>query len=85
VSNVPGPREPVSVLGKSVLSLHSLAEIGEHHALRVSAISLAGLLCFGLCADADLVDELDLMADGIEREAQELLQAAGIAAEPRPG
>ncbi|HWG08216.1 MAG TPA: wax ester/triacylglycerol synthase domain-containing protein [Solirubrobacteraceae bacterium] len=85
VSNVPGPRESVSVLGNSVLSLHSLAEIGEHHALRVSAISLAGLLCFGLCADADLVDELDLMADGIEREAQELLQAAGIAAEPRPG
>jgi WS/DGAT/MGAT family acyltransferase len=79
VSNVPGPREPVSVLGYAVARLHSLAEIGEHHALRVSATSLAGLLCFGLCADADLVDELHLMADGIEAEARALLKAAATA------
>ncbi len=76
VSNVPGPREPVSVLGCPVTRLHSLAEIGEHHALRVSAMSLADLLCFGLCVDPDLVDRPQLMADGIEAEAQELLDAA---------
>jgi wax ester synthase-like acyl-CoA acyltransferase family protein/uncharacterized protein DUF1298 len=80
VSNVPGPREPVGVLGDPVARLHSLAEIGEHHALRVSATSLAGLLCFGLCADADLVDQLQLIADGIEAEASELLGAAGVSA-----
>jgi diacylglycerol O-acyltransferase len=79
VSNVPGPREPVSVLGASVAHLHSIAEIGERHALRVSATSLVGLLCFGLCADPDLVDELQLMADGIEAEAHELCAAAGVA------
>ncbi|HEX3910405.1 MAG TPA: wax ester/triacylglycerol synthase domain-containing protein [Solirubrobacteraceae bacterium] len=76
VSNVPGPREPVSVLENPVARLHSLAEIGEHHALRVSAMSLAGLLCFGLCADPHLVDRLQLMADGIEQEAEALLDAA---------
>jgi diacylglycerol O-acyltransferase / wax synthase len=80
VSNVPGPREPVSVLGNPVARLHSLAEIGEHHALRVSATSLAGLLCVGLCADAHLVDRLGLMAEGIEAEARQLAQAAGIRA-----
>jgi diacylglycerol O-acyltransferase len=79
VSNVPGPRDPVGVLGDPVARLHSLAEIGEHHALRVSATSLAGLLCFGLCADAELVDQLQLIADGIEAEASELLDAAGLA------
>jgi diacylglycerol O-acyltransferase len=82
VSNVPGPREPVSVLGARVAHLHSLAEIGERHALRVSAMSLAGLLCFGLCADPDLVDELGVMAEGIEQEAQHLLDAAGVAVDP---
>jgi hypothetical protein len=76
VSNVPGPREPVSVLGVPVEHLHSLAEIGERHALRVSAMSLAGVLCFGLCADPDLVDELGVMAEGIEAEANDLLAAA---------
>ncbi|HUA75545.1 MAG TPA: wax ester/triacylglycerol synthase domain-containing protein [Solirubrobacteraceae bacterium] len=80
VSNVPGPREPVSVLGSGVTRLHSLAEIGEHHALRVSAMSLAGLLCFGLCADPHLVDQLHVMAEAIETESQALLDAAGIAA-----
>ena len=80
VSNVPGPREPVSVLGAPVEHLHSIAEIGERHALRASATSLAGLLCFGLCADPHLVDRLDLMADGIEAEARELFAAAGVVA-----
>ncbi len=80
VSNVPGPREPVSVLDAPVAHLHSIAEIGERHALRVSATSLAGLLCIGLCADPHLVDRLHLMAEGIEAEAQELLDAAGVVA-----
>ncbi len=81
VSNVPGPREPVSVLGSPVEHLHSIAEIGQRHALRAAATSLAGLLCFGLCADPDLVDELDLIAEGLEAEARELLAAAGVADE----
>ncbi len=75
VSNVPGPRAPVSVLGAPVEHLHSIAEIAQHHALRVSATSLAGVLCFGLCADADLIDRLGLMAEGIEAEARALAEA----------
>ncbi len=78
VSNVPGPRTPVSVLGAPVEHLHSIAEIAEHHALRVSATSLAGMLCFGLCADADLIDQLPLMAAGIEAEAQALERAVRL-------
>jgi diacylglycerol O-acyltransferase len=75
VSNVPGPRAAVSVLGTPVEHLHSIAEIAEHHALRVSATSLAGVLCFGLCADAELIDHLPLMAEGIEAEAEALESA----------
>ena len=40
VSNVPGPRRPVRVLGVPVRALYSLAEIGEHFALRVAVVSL---------------------------------------------
>jgi WS/DGAT/MGAT family acyltransferase len=76
VSNVPGPRDPVRVLGAPVSKLHSLAEIGEHHALRVSAISYADSICFGLCADPAIVDDLEALASGIEAEAAELLEAA---------
>ena len=73
VSNVPGPRAPVSVLGSPVESVHSIAEIGRRHALRISALSLAGDLHFGLCADPALVEGLDVMALGIEVEAAALI------------
>jgi hypothetical protein len=42
-------------------------------------LSLADQLCFGLCADPDLVDHLQSIADGIDAEAQGLLAAAGVA------
>lgn len=76
VSNVPGPRSPVSVLGVPVEGLHTIAEIGERHALRISVVSLAGTLCFGLCADPAIVDDLEAMADGLEAEVAALIAAA---------
>ncbi len=74
VSNVPGPRSAVRVLGAPVESIHSIAEIGSRHALRVAVVSLAGGLHFGFCADPALVGDLDAMARGIEEEAA-LLEA----------
>lgn len=78
VSNVPGPRPPLSVLGAPVERMHSLAEIGERHALRVAALSFAGSLCFGLCADAQAIDHLQAMADGIEAESRALLDGVRV-------
>jgi diacylglycerol O-acyltransferase len=75
VSNVPGPRQPVSVLSAPVTDIHSIAEISKRHALRVSVISFADQLCFGFCADADLVPDVQSMADRVEPEARALLDA----------
>jgi WS/DGAT/MGAT family acyltransferase len=76
VSNVPGPRRPVSVLGTPVEELHSIAEIGLRHGLRISVVSLADRLFFGFNADPDLVADLEAMADGVELEAAALVAAA---------
>jgi diacylglycerol O-acyltransferase / wax synthase len=70
VSNVPGPQGAQAVLGARVLGLHSLAEIAHRHALRVAIVSASGRISFGLCADPDAVDRLDVIADGIEQELQ---------------
>ena len=75
VSNVPGPRGRMAVLNAPVRSMHSLAEIGEKHALRVSVVSLAGALYFGFVADPALVDGLDTLARGVQSEAQALIAA----------
>jgi hypothetical protein len=69
VSNVPGPRTPVTVLGSPLDSLHSIAEIGERHALRVAVVSACGRLGFGFCADPAIVEDLEEMARGLEIEA----------------
>ena len=77
VSNVPGPREPVAVQGARVSAMHTIAEIGEHHALRVAVVSYAGQLCFGLAADPAVVADLGALATGIEAEARALISAEG--------
>jgi WS/DGAT/MGAT family acyltransferase len=73
VSNVPGPRQPVNVLGIPVRALYSLAEIREHHALRVAVVSLADTLNFGLSADPTLLADVDQLAKDIEAEASSLI------------
>ena len=73
VSNVPGPREPMSVRGSPLRELYSLAEVAQHHVLRVAVISAAGTVFFSLCADRDAVEDLDTLAQGLDRSVKELL------------
>jgi diacylglycerol O-acyltransferase / wax synthase len=75
VSNVPGPAGDLMVMGSRLLAMHSVAEIAERHVLRVAVLSAVGRLSFGLCADADAVERLDLVADGIAAEIQGLRAA----------
>jgi diacylglycerol O-acyltransferase / wax synthase len=63
------------VLGAPVDELYSIAEIANRHALRVAVVSAAGRLGFGLCADPDAVDRLDLVLAGIEDELAALAEA----------
>jgi WS/DGAT/MGAT family acyltransferase len=77
VSNVPGPRGPLSVLGAPVTSMHSLAEIGHRHALRVAVVSANGRIGFGFCADADVIGSPQPIADGVASELRALAIALG--------
>jgi diacylglycerol O-acyltransferase len=79
VSNVPGPRRPVQVLGTPVRALYSLAEIGEHHTLRVSVISLANSVNFGLVADPTLLSDVDHLARDMQAEADALIACLPVA------
>jgi len=69
VSNVKGPRRPVTIGGAPVETIHSVVEIGHHHALRIAVLSVDDRLCFGFCADPELVSDLEEMAAGAEVEA----------------
>jgi hypothetical protein len=70
ISNVPGPRGPISVLGRHVAAVYSFAEVAPHHGLRIAAVSLEGGLYLGLLADPRLVPDLDELTVGIDAELQ---------------
>ena len=72
VSNVPGPRDPVTVLGAPVSELYSVAEPADRHALRASAISLAGRVGFGFCTDPGAVPGVTELAAGLDASLEEL-------------
>ena len=74
VSNVRGPAGTHYLAGGRIRGVYSLAEIAPHHALRVSAVSFAGRMTIGLCADGDAIPELSELAEGVERSLIELTE-----------
>ena len=77
VSNVPGPSEPVSILGAKVGSMYSIAEIASHHAVRVAVVSMCDTIYLGFCADAGIVPDVGEIAAATERAALGIIAAAG--------
>jgi hypothetical protein len=75
ISNVPGPRAAISVCGRAVERLCSVAEPAQRHALRVSALSCAGTVGIGLCTDPEALPGVDALAKAMERSFEELRAA----------
>jgi WS/DGAT/MGAT family acyltransferase len=75
ISNVPGPRDEVSVAGRRVQHLGSVAEPADRHALRVSAISCAGTVGIGLCTDPEALPGVAGLAEALGSSLAELRQA----------
>jgi WS/DGAT/MGAT family acyltransferase len=72
VSNVPGPRHRATILGHAVEQFCSFAEPADRHALRVSVVSLAGELAFGLCSDPEAISDLDRLRGALADSIAEL-------------
>jgi WS/DGAT/MGAT family acyltransferase len=75
ISNVPGPGGALSVLGRPVENLFSVAEPADRHALRASAISCSGSVGIGLCTDPDAVAGIGELAAAIDGSLAELHDA----------
>lgn len=72
ISNVPGPPTAIGVEGRRVENLFSSSEPGAHHALRISAISCAGTVGIGLCADPTALPGMGVLAAAIDASFLEL-------------
>ncbi|EST38329.1 hypothetical protein N566_08035 [Streptomycetaceae bacterium MP113-05] len=76
ISNVPGPRTALTVAGRPVEGLYSVAEPAQRHALRISAISYAGTVAVGVCTDPRVLPGVAGLADAIGGTMAELRRAA---------
>lgn len=79
VTNVPGPQFPLYVLGRELLDIFPVAFLPENHALAIAIMSYNGKIDFGLLGDYDSMEDASLVADGIETEIKQLLEAAKAA------
>jgi diacylglycerol O-acyltransferase len=79
VTNVPGPQVPLYVLGRELEDIFPVGFLPPNQALFVAIMSYNGGVNFGLLADYDSMDDVDLLAEGIERSLAELLEAAEAA------
>jgi WS/DGAT/MGAT family acyltransferase len=82
VTNVPGPQFPLYVLGRQLEEVFPVAFLPENHALAVAIISYNGRVSFGLLADYDSMQDVAVIAEGIEAALAELEEAAEAAAAP---
>ena len=76
---------PLYVMGRELEDIFPVGFLPPHQALFVAIMSYNGGVNFGLLADYDSMDDLELIAQGIERSIAELADAAEAAAEaPEP-
>ncbi len=76
VTNVPGPQMPLYVLGRELLDMFPVAFLPENHAVAIAIMSYNGKIDFGLLGDYDAMEDITIIAEGIETEIKQLLAAA---------
>jgi len=78
VTNVPGPQQPLYLLGARMTAMYSQVPIAASTGLGVAIVSYAGKLCWGFNADLATVPDLADFADAIEVSFAEIAAAAGV-------
>ena len=64
-ASIPGPTEPLYLLGAPVLEVFPILPLMANQPLAVGALSYAGALTIGVTADGDAIPDLDVFADGL--------------------
>jgi hypothetical protein len=73
VSNIPGPAEPLYMLGCPLQATYPVVPLADHHALSVGMTTVGDLACFGIYADRETLPHADGLARDIDNAIAELL------------
>jgi diacylglycerol O-acyltransferase / wax synthase len=76
VSNIPGPQQPIWMLGCRLRETYPIVPLADRHALSIGFTSVDGGAFFGIYADRDAGPDAELLARDIGDELDELLELA---------
>jgi len=72
VSNVPGPQQPLYLLGRQIREIYPYVPLSpQNHAISIGLISYDGRVFFGLAGDRDSVPDLDALGDAVRAAVRE--------------
>ncbi|HEV3128723.1 MAG TPA: wax ester/triacylglycerol synthase family O-acyltransferase [Solirubrobacteraceae bacterium] len=83
-TNVPGPQQPLYLVGRRMLEAVPFVPLGGHVRVGVAIFSYDGTLKFGITGDYDTAADIGVLCQGIEDGIAELLAVAGRPAPSRP-
>src|SRR5918998_1276631 len=83
-TNVPGPRVPLYVLGKRMVSAHAYVPIAGGTRCSIGIFSYLNTMTFGINADFDGYPDVEVLSSGIRRGRDQLLKLAGAEGAAKP-
>jgi hypothetical protein len=83
VTNVPGPQTPLYVAGAELLAAYPVLPLVKDMALSIGLTSYNGGVFFGLNADRDAMDDIDVLTACMSEALDELLDTTRQSAYPR--
>jgi WS/DGAT/MGAT family acyltransferase len=78
VTNVPGPRDTLYLLGAKLLESHPMLPLLGNLATGIALMSYRDTLSWGFCADWDLVPDLHEFVLAVDHSFRKLAEAAGV-------
>jgi WS/DGAT/MGAT family acyltransferase len=76
ISNIPGPSEPLYMLGCRLEQAYPVVPLADHHALSIGMHTTGGGAFFGLYADRKALPDADRLARDIDEAIDELVELA---------
>ena len=73
VSNIPGPQQPLYMLGCELDEVYPIVPIADHHAVSIGMTTVNDRAFFGIYADRKSIPDSDLLSIGINKSIDELL------------
>jgi diacylglycerol O-acyltransferase / wax synthase len=74
VSNIPGPRVPMYMLGGKLEVAYPVVPIADEHAVSIGMTTVRDRACFGLYAASEMLPDSDELAAAMDSSIDELLE-----------